>query len=247
MNDVIALLNAHRSVRKYKASDVPDEHVCAAVAAGQAASTSSAIQAYCVIQVTAPESRRELAKLTGPQKHVGDAGAFFVICGDSRRHRLACADHGRKYDARFEAFLLASIDASLFAQNMVIAFESLGYGVCYIGGLRTRINEIDRLLQIPEGVYPLFGLCVGVPDERPEPRPRLPIEAVLFKDRYPSDEAMQDLMVEYDEAYRSYLRQRSAGKESIARAWASRMGEKFSEPRRPHVGAYYTRKGADLS
>ena len=74
---------------------------------------------------------------------------------------------------RLEAFLVAVVDASLFAQNLCIAFESLGYGICYIGGLRNRLDEVDGLLELPHGVYPLYGLCVGRPAEDPVPRGHL--------------------------------------------------------------------------
>ena len=101
---------------------------------------------------------------------------------------------GAPHSARLEAFLLAVIDATLFAQNLVLAFESLGYGICYIGGLRNHIAEVDRLLGLPTGVYPLYGLCVGVAAEQPMARPRLPLEAVYFEGRYPDDETMLQLL-----------------------------------------------------
>ena len=54
-------------------------------------------------------------------------------------------------------------DAALFAQNMVVAFESMGYGTCYIGGLRNDLQALHEVLDTPEGVWPLFGLLKGVP------------------------------------------------------------------------------------
>ena len=107
-----------------------DEHVRAAVEAGQAASTSSAVQSYCLIQVADAGAREKLIELTGGQEKVAACGGFFVVCGDTRRHRLLTERAGKPYDARLEAFLLAVIDATLFEQNLVLAFESLGYGIC---------------------------------------------------------------------------------------------------------------------
>jgi FMN reductase (NADPH) len=245
MNDTIDLLHRHRSGRRFTDDLVPDEHIRAAVEAGQSASTSSAVQSYGLIHVTDDENRRRLADLTGPQPKVAECGAFFVVCGDTRRHRLAAERHGRAYDTRLEAFLLATVDATLFAQNLVVAFESLGYGICYIGGLRNRLPEVDRLLALPEGVYPLYGLCVGVPDETPSPRPRLPVDAVLFSDTYPDDESMNRLVGEYDTRYTQYLRDRGA--RDPERTWSKLMADKFAEPHRTDLGGYYAGKGADLS
>ena len=211
-----------------------------AVEAGQAASTSSAIQAYCVIQIKDGVKRKKLAELCGPQEKVWRCGAFFVICGDTRRHRLACRRDGLAYDAKHEAYLLSVIDATLFAQNFVLALESMGYGICYIGGLRLHLFEVDRVLELPEGVYPLYGLCVGVPDESPMPRPRFAPEAILFEDRYPTDNEVFESLADYDGTYEAYLKDRGA----TPKAWSRVMTEKFSEPRRVDVGAYYRSKGA---
>jgi len=246
MNETIALMKRHRSVRQYEDEPIPAEHIRAAVEAGQAASTSSTIQAYCLIQVTDPDHRRQLVALTGGQEKVARAGAFFLICGDVRRLRLVAQRTGQPHHTRLEGFLLAVIDASLFAQNLALAFESLGYGICYIGGLRNHLEEADALLGLPEGVYPLYGLCVGVPTiaamAAPR-RPRLPVDAVLFHGRYPDDERMRALVDAYDQAYRAYLEARQAE----PRTWSQAMAGQFTTPRRQEIAAYYRRKGADLT
>ncbi|MDY7110535.1 MAG: nitroreductase family protein [Planctomycetota bacterium] len=243
MNETIALMKRHRSIRRYTQDPVPEKDIRAAVEAGQAASTSAAVQAYCLIRVTDAEHRVKLAEFCGNQSKVARSGAFFIVCGDARRHRLLARRDGHAYDARLEGFLLAVIDASLFAQNLALAFEAQGYGICYIGGLRNSLPEVDALLGLPEGVYPLFGLCVGVPDEDPARRPRLPVEAVLFEEGYPSDEAILALMDDYDGAYRTYLEQRGAE----PKAWTATMAGKFARPRRDDIAAYYRGKGADLT
>jgi len=243
LNTTIDLLLKHRSIRKYTEDPIPDEHIRQAVIAGQAASTSSAVQAATILHITRDEDRRALVPLTGGQEKIADCGAFFVVCGDSRRHRLICERDGMPYDARLEAFLLTVVDATLFAQNLVIAFESMGYGICYVGGLRNQLDEVDAVLELPEGVYPLYGLCVGVPAEDPMDRPRLPIDAVLLRDRYPSDADMLEKIDAYDHNYRDYMKKRS-GKD---RGWSGSMARKFVEPRRAYLAGYYAAKGADLT
>ena len=242
MNGIIETLLSHRSIRRFRDEPVPDEHLLEAVRAGQAASTSSAVQAYCAIRVTDLQMRRELVALTGNQEKVARCGAFLAICGDTRRHRLAGQLHGRSHASSLEAFVVAVVDASLFAQNLCVALESMGYGICYVGGLRNHLRDVDRLLAIPEGVYPFFGLCVGVPDEEPIARPRLAPRAVLFENRYPDDATMIALMQEYDGPYREYLAARGAA----AKPWTESMAEKFTRPERTDVGPYYREKGAVL-
>ena len=119
----------------------------------------------------------------------------------------------------------------------------MGYGICCIGGLRNNLPRAGALLEIPEGVYPLFGLCVGVPKETPVTRPRLPLEAVYFEDRYPADEPMQAIL----EAYNTELGQFEQHGGEKRPSWTSRMTELFSRPRRTDVADYYRSQGGNLS
>ncbi len=238
---------AHRTVRAFRSEAVPDEVVQRAVAAAQRAATSSWIQAYALIAVSDPTERQRLVELTGGQPQVAEAGAFYVICAEVRRHQLVYDDHQQTYHGNLETFLLATIDASLFAQNLVLAFESQGYGTCFIGGLRNDLPAVDRLLQIPEGVWPLFGLCVGKEAVRPEAepgllRPRLPVSAVLMKDRYLDDDASRAAIAAHDEASAEYFTERGHPE----RRWSTGLARKFAKPLRPELFDYYTSKGARL-
>ena len=242
MNEGIGLLKSRRSIRAFQPAAVPGEHIAEAIAAGQMASTSSAVQAYGALHITDPAKRAEIAELSGPQPKIVECGAFFVFFGDTRRHRLAAARDGNPYDARLEAFLVAAIDCSLFAEKAVIAFESMGYGICYIGGIRNDLPRLDRLLNLPEGVYPYYGLCVGVPAEDPTPRPRLPIDSVLFENGYPIDDAMLAKLKDYDDGYERYRVERG----SDPARWSEIMGAKYQESRREVLAEYFAGKGARL-
>lgn len=235
-------MGAHRSIRKFKPTPVPDEHIRVAVAAAQRAATSSWIQAYALLQVEDPSIRGALVSLVGGQPQVAEAGAFFVVLGDTRRHRLLAERAGAPYANNLEVFLLATIDASLFAQNLALAFEAQGYGICYIGGLRNELAAVDRLLALPHGVYPLYGMTVGVPAEDPAPRPRLPVEGVWFKDRYASDEELLAQIAAHDVEAEAYYAARGESR----RNWSGATWRKFRAPMRPDLARYYTEKGASF-
>ena len=243
MNPVLEQIQAHRSIRKFAPTPLPEEAIETCGRAAQQAATSSHVQAYGLLQVTDPSEREKLAELTGGQAQVHEAGAFFVVFGDQRRHRLAARKAGREYSPNLETFLVATIDASLFAQNLVLGFESQGYGTCYIGGLRTRSAEVDELLELPSACLPLFGLCVGVPAADARRRARLPVEAVWMKDRYASDEEVEAWIDEHDgEMALEYEARGLAG-----RNWSGGVARKFERPVREHLHAYYTGKGARLT
>ena len=243
-DDVLALMRAHRTIRRFAPDPVPGEHVDAAVEAARMASTSSHIQAYALLRVTDASERARLAELCGGQPQVAEAGAFFVVAGDRRRHALAAGvDADRPSDAsadNLETFLLCAVDASLFAQNLVLAFESMGYGVCYVGGLRNELGAVVELLELPRGVLPFYGLCVGVPAHDPGQRPRLPVRAIWFEERYPSDEAVRALVAEQDaEMARWYAERGKPGHD-----WSGGVQRRFARRVRETLRAVYERQGA---
>ena len=96
-------------------------------------------------------------------------------------------------------------DASLMAENMVIAAESLGLGSCFLGDTPYRSKEIVEEYELPRGVFPLVQLVMGYPAEDPPPRPRYPLDFVLFEDTYPSfsPEQIEEAMKVMDEGYLS--------------------------------------------
>lgn len=239
---VLDVMARHRSVRAYEDEAIPDEVIERAVRAAQCAATSSWIQAYHLLQVTRAEERSRLVELTGGQPQVAAAGAFFVVCGDTRRHRLVAEREGAPYANSTELFLLATIDASLFAQNLTLAFEALGYGACYIGGLRNDLRAVDELLELPHGLYPLFGMCVGRPASDPGTRPRLDPRAVWTKDRYPADEDVERGIEAHDRVAAEYYARRGAA----GRTWSGGLWRKFKAPLRLALRGYYESKGASF-
>lgn len=242
MNDVLRQMAAHRSVRRFKSTPVPDEHIEHAVEAAQMAATSSWIQAYSLLQVRDAGERRSLRQLTGDQEQVESAGAFFAICADVRRHKLVAKRADKPYVANLEVFLLAVIDATLFAQNLNLAFESLGYGTCYIGGLRTRLPDVDTLLEIPHGVFPLFGLCVGEAADDPATRPRFDARTIWQKDRI---ESVEEQLAHIDD-FDALAAEHYAARGLDGRNWSSGLWRKFQKPLREHLAGYYASKGASL-
>jgi nitroreductase len=200
MNSTIALLNNHRSVRRYKDRPLPDGLLETLVAAGQRASTSSNLQAYSVIHVRDPRLKKEIAELCADQVQVHQSAAFLAFCADLHRDRLAFDMHGGdRFDGDFlEALLIATVDAALFMQNVAIAAESVGLGICMIGAIRNNPRAVGRLLGLPSYVYAVAGFCIGYPDQETAVKPRLPLQAVLHTDTYPDDPSQLPLMADYD-------------------------------------------------
>lgn len=243
MNDVFTLLQSHRSIRKFTDQPIDQETVEALVHAGQSAATSSFIQACTVIQVAQSPKRDQLASLAGNQAFVSQAPVFLVFCADMYRHKQACDQHHAAMQSGFtEQFLTASVDCSLFAQNVVVAAESLGLGICYVGALRNNIDAVSELLELPDLVYPVFGLCLGFPAQNPDVKPRMPVSVVLKQEVY-GDRAEQvvETMAHYDDALQQYYQTRMGGQKSVT--WTEQISGMLQKESRPHMLAFLNKKG----
>lgn len=241
MNSTIEVLKNHRSIRKFSSRPVEADKLEAILDAAQAASTSSNMQAYSIIGVSDPATKIELAQLAGNQSYVEECPLFLVWCADLYRLKAAAAKLGTDIAAdTAENFLIATVDASLAAQNAAVAAESLGLGIVYIGGIRNHIAEASRLLALPELVYPVFGMCVGYPDHKPILRPRLPREAVYHADRYDPHRAEPGVEA-YDELIRRYMGVRGGGKSPAG--WSEMMAERLRNAERLHLLSFLQDKG----
>ncbi|MEP7456441.1 NADPH-dependent oxidoreductase [Phyllobacterium sp. SB3] len=195
--DVIEALLSHRSVRFYLPQPVPSTTLELAIAAAQSASSSSNLQAWSVVAVEDTARKARINAVAGNQNQVEQAPLLLVWLADlSRARRIATArsepSSGLDY---LESFLLAVIDATLAAQNAVTAFESLGLGTCYIGAIRNDPATVAKELNLPDEVFPVFGLTVGYPDPaiKTDIKPRLLQSNVLHSEHYERDAETGDL------------------------------------------------------
>jgi len=241
MNKVIELLQSHRSVRKFTEQAIEQSVLEELIKCGQSAATSSFIQACTVIQVEDKYMREQLVGFTGGQPYVASAARFLVFCADMKRHKLACDMHDAEMLSGYtEQFITATVDCALFAQNTLVAAQSLGIEGVYIGGIRNKIAAVAELLELPDLVYPVFGMCLGYPAQNPEVKPRLPLSVVLKQDHYRDDEDGATI-AKYDEQVREYYRSRTGGNKDTA--WSEQISEMLVKEARPHMKDFLQGRG----
>ena len=244
MNPIIQQLTRHRSIRKYKPDPIPQEALDAILLSAQMASTSSNMQAYSVIGVSDPELKKQAAALSGHQAYIEQCPLFLVWCADLKRNQQACELHGvEMVSGTMENLLVATVDVALAAQNAAVAAESLGLGIVYIGGVRNNSREISDLLGLPELVYPVFGMCLGYPDQEPDTRPRLATRAVYHEHTYDASKARAEIE-KYDEIMQQYYQERTGGK--VDTTWSKNMADKFKQPAREHMAAFLREQGFEF-
>ena len=241
MSSVIELLKSHRSIRKFTDQPIDAALFNDLIGAGQAAATSSFLQGSTIIRVTRPETRAAIAEYAGNQKYVETAAEFLVFCADLKRPGNYCREYGKEFEGDYtEHFIIATVDVALMAQSLVTAAESVGLGICYIGGIRNNPGPVSELLQLPKGVYPVFGLCLGYPDQDPECKPRLP-QSVIVKQEVYNEDGDREAIAAYDEQVQEYYRTRTGGGHGTK--WTEQVAALLAEKSRPHMKEFLAAQG----
>ncbi|HIC47007.1 MAG TPA: oxygen-insensitive NADPH nitroreductase [Methylophaga aminisulfidivorans] len=239
MNDTIALLKNHRSIREFTPEPVSDDVVREIIEAAGWSATSNFIQAYTVIRVRNKQTRQQIAELAGSQSWVETSPVFLVFCADLKRSQAACDYESQEMVSGYtEQFIIATVDVSLAAQNAMIAAESFGLGGVFIGGIRNNPEQVSELLKLPEQVYPVFGMCLGYPSASPEQKPRLPVDVILKEESYQQDKSELE---QYNETCKAYYQNRSSGARD--ETWTHQIATMMSKPMRPHMKAFLENKG----
>jgi nitroreductase len=212
----------HRSIRKYTGDPIPNTVLDYVLEAGTRASTTGNMQVYSVIVSTEESIKEELAPCHFNQPMIKEAPVVLTFCADFNRFnrwcRLSKAEPG--YD-NFLSFMTAAIDALLVAQNVCVAAEDAGLGICYLGTTTYMAEKIIDVLELPMGVVPVTTVTLGYPDEKPELTDRLPLEAVIHREKY-SDYSDSDIKNIYREkelikSYQEFVKENK--KETLAQVF----------------------------
>lgn len=197
LNSVIRLIASHRSVRSYRPDPLPEGLIKVLVTAAQSASTSSNLQTYSIIAVRDPEKKRLLAEWSDNPFAI-HAPLVMVFCPDLHRLEMVSRRQGYDFaDRDMEMFIQAVVDAALAGQNTAIAAESLGLGICCLGGIRNQVAKVAELLRLPPRTFALFGMAIGYPARPSKVRRRLPMDVVLHHEAY-SDANLEGGLRRYD-------------------------------------------------
>lgn len=182
---MIDLIKSHKTIRKYSDKDVSNEVLNSLLEAGTRASTTGNMQVYSVVVNRDEEMKKRLASCHFNQPMVTQAPVVLTLCADFNRFNLWCEARNAKpgYD-NFLSFMTGAIDALLVAQNICLAAESQGMGICYLGTTIYMAEKIVEILELPKGVVPVTTITLGWPTESPVQADRLPLEAIVHQERY---------------------------------------------------------------
>ena len=195
----------HRSIRKYKSLPVSDEILDKVLQAGSRASTTGNIQVYSVIITKDEDLRKQLWEAHFKQDMVLQAPVHMTFCADFNRFTKWCKQRKSVPGyGNFLSFFTAAIDALLVSQNVALAAEAHGLGICYLGTATYMADRIVEILELPELVVPVTCIVMGYPDEQPGLTDRLPMNSIKHEEKY-KEYLPEDIDMIYKEREESSL------------------------------------------
>jgi nitroreductase len=214
MKNVKDTLLQRRSIRRYERESISAEDMEFIYQAIRNTPTSYNGQQFSVIDVTDQQLKEQLYELTG-QKQIKTCNHFLVFCADYNKIRTIA--NAKKiemppFEKTGDGVIVGIVDAALAMMSALTAAEACALGTCCIGYTRTAApKEISQLLQLPQGVFLVCGLAIGIPREQPDLKPKQSTELIIHQNGYQND-SLTELLLKYDETISEYNSTRSGAK-----------------------------------
>jgi nitroreductase/FMN reductase [NAD(P)H] len=247
----LAGLAAHRVQRRYDARPIAPNLLRLLCACALSAPSKSDLQQADILIVRDAQKRKAIADLLPDMPWVGAAPEFLVFLANGRRVPALFKMRNRPYpNDHLDLFFNASVDAGLVLMNFIRAAEAVGLGCCPISVIRDHAAKVSALLELPDKVIPIAGMCVGWPAEQGGISPRLPLSLTVHEDRF--DEG--DLAAQIDgydrrrHAQRPFRNQRDVARFGKAEfyGWSEDKARQYAVPQRSDFGAFVRGKGFHL-
>ncbi|WP_164848024.1 NADPH-dependent oxidoreductase [Lacticaseibacillus hulanensis] len=235
----------HRSIRRFKDEALTADQLQALENVAQASATSKFMQQFSLIHVTDPQLKQAIAEVT-TYKYVAGSGELFIFVLDQARNVALVRESGESLHqlTNWDALLGGVFDVTIAAQNMLAAAEHSNLGGVYLGSILNDPQKMIDLLHLPRYTFPLLGLMIGIPAEKPELKPRLPHALVVGENTYPQSEP--DELAAYDATVRDYYQHRSWGQRDVDYTESMVAHLKGILHHRDEIGAILRRQGFDL-
>jgi nitroreductase len=250
-SELLAVIASHRVCRRYRAERVDPALLRFLCACALSAPSKSDLQQRDIVIVSDPDLRGRIARLLPHMPWVGEAPAFLVFCLNGRRlPRLAALRYKPFPNNHLDLFFNATGDAAIALATFQIAAEAAGLGGCPISEIRNHVALVSEWLELPVGVIPFAGFCLGWPDEPGQVSPRLPLSLTLHENGYTERnvEAEIDAYDRRREALQPYKAQRDPDRWGKAEryGWSEDKARQYADPHRVDFGRFVRGSGFSL-
>jgi FMN reductase [NAD(P)H] len=241
--DELARMASHRTHRRYSSRAVEPALLRLLFACALSAPSKSDLQQADIVHVTDRAKVQAIADGIPDMPWIADAPVFLIFLANHRRLRLLSEWRGKQFaNDHLDHFLNAAVDAALVMMSFIRGAEAAGLGACPVSHVRNRSPELARMLELPDWVFPVAGLCVGYPAAPGMISPRLPLEVTVHVDRY-DETGLRENIDAYDRrrhATQPYRKQRHPERHGSADfyGWSEDKARQYAVPERADFGAF---------
>jgi len=249
-NEAICRLAGRGVVRRFRPEPLPVGVLDTLAAVALSSPSKSDLQQRDILIVEDAAIRARINALLKDQDWIPGCPHLLVFLGNNRRQRQVHAWRGHTFaNDHLDAFFNATVDAAIALEAFVAAAEAAGLGCCPISVIRNHAEEVSGLLGLPDHVFPVAGLGVGIPATPAFVSARLPLGLTVHRDRY--TDATDEKVRAYDKRRNGifpYRAQRNVARFGEAKeyGWSEEKARHYAVPEREDFGAYVKRRGFRL-
>ncbi|HEY1360609.1 MAG TPA: nitroreductase family protein [Xanthobacteraceae bacterium] len=247
----LAGIAGHRSHRRYLDRAVAPELLRLLCACALSAPSKSDLQQSDIVVVGDGTLRSTIAAAIPDMPWIEQAPVFLVFLANGRRLPRLAQMRGKPFpNDHLDLFFNAVVDCAIVLATFLRAAAAVGLGACPISAIRDHAALLSTLLQLPDRVIPVAGLCLGWPAAEGRITPRLGLGATVHHDRH-EDASLAAEIDRYDRrraAARPYAGQRDPQRWGNAPfyGWSEDKARQYAEPLRADFGAFVRGKGFRL-
>ena len=203
--DVWEAIKKRRSIRKFKPDLIPDKKIRLLIESARLAPSGTNTQPWRFIVVKDEKTKKKLQEAAHNQAYIKRAPVIIICCADlsafnefsvrvdeliesgalsarTRETFIPFLKNGMKTVTRKDLITAATINVSIAVEHIVLRAVELGLGTCWVRWYDD--NKVKEILEIPEFVEVMALLPLGIPDEDPDPRPRLSLDKLVYGEKY---------------------------------------------------------------
>jgi nitroreductase/FMN reductase [NAD(P)H] len=247
----LANMAARRVHRRYLARDIDPGLLRMLCACALSAPSKSDLQQADILIVRAKATRDAIGALLPEMPWLPTAPVFLVFLANGRRLPQISQMRGKPFpNDHLDLFFNASVDAAIVLATFLRAADAAGIGCCPISVIRDHVAKISAILELPDKVVPVAGMCVGWPADGGVLSPRLPLSTTVHEERFTETDLAGEVE-RYDRRRaetRPFRNQREPERFGQAEfyGWSEDKARQYAKPQRADFGAFVRGKGFHL-
>lgn len=207
--DVLEAIQKRRSIRKFKTTPLTTDQINKLLEVARLAPSGCNVQPWRFIIIHNAQMKTELYEASFDQKFIKTAPIVLVCCSDlhswkeskERTHELLNTEDIRLSQTCEKALMekvdkataetiqdripSALLNVAIAIEHIVLTAVELGLGSCWVRLFDEK--KVRQILNLPEHILVIAILPIGIPDEDPPARPRLPLSKIILQTNIDSD------------------------------------------------------------